>query len=178
MLIWTHCDTDDRVPGWRVEVFSRPGNVVIMKQGHHMRQGGEGDISHAVGLLDVNDHFSHLLPKKRSFEGKKKSAINCLQLWDDNTIISQMIKFITALELFQIHSRDISPFSLFCFFCLLVFTVNLLFSVKRFFDSNYSREVLLSESAQKDSLHLSETELDEKGSDLIWPGEACSLKTT
>lgn len=73
MLIWTHCDTDDRVPGWWLTVPWRRGNVVIMEQRHHMRQGGEGDISHAVGLLNVNDHFSHLLPKKRSFEGKKKN---------------------------------------------------------------------------------------------------------
>lgn len=69
MLIWTHCDTDDRIPGWWVEVFWRPGDIVIMKQGHHVRQGGEGDIGHAVGLLDVNDDFSRLLPEKQSFEG-------------------------------------------------------------------------------------------------------------
>lgn len=50
-----------------MEVLWGPGDVVIMKQGHHMRQGGEGDISHAVALLDVNDHFSHLLPKKAEF---------------------------------------------------------------------------------------------------------------
>lgn len=38
-----------------------------MKQRHHMWQGGEGDISHAVGLLDVNYDFSYLVQKK-SFE--------------------------------------------------------------------------------------------------------------
>lgn len=57
-----------------MEVCWRPGNVVIVKQGHHMRQGGEGDIGHAVGLLDVNDRFHHLLPKRRSFEGEKNKS--------------------------------------------------------------------------------------------------------
>lgn len=76
-LIWTHCDTDDRVPGGWVEVCWRPGNVVIVKQGHHMRQGGEGDISHAVGLLNVNDHFSHLLPK-RVLRVRRKATSRCL----------------------------------------------------------------------------------------------------
>lgn len=38
-----------------------------MKQRHHMWQGGEGDISHGVGLLDVNYDFSYLVQKK-SFE--------------------------------------------------------------------------------------------------------------
>lgn len=68
MLIWTHCDTDNGVPGRGVDVFWRLCDVVVVKQGHHVRQGGEGDIGHAVGLLDVNDHFSHLLPKRKSFE--------------------------------------------------------------------------------------------------------------
>lgn len=77
-----------------------------MKQGHHMRQGGEGDISHAVGLLDVNDHFSHLLPRNGALEMRRKATLG---LWDDKTIISQMIKFI-ALDLFQIHNGDITPF--------------------------------------------------------------------
>lgn len=65
ILSLTHCDTDDGVAGWWVEVVWCPGDVVVMKQRHHMGQGGEGDISHAVGLLDVNYHFSYLFQKKR-----------------------------------------------------------------------------------------------------------------
>lgn len=61
----THCDTDDGVAGRRVEVVRRPGNVVVMEQRHHVGQGGEGDVSHAVGLLDVNYHLSYLIQKKR-----------------------------------------------------------------------------------------------------------------
>lgn len=81
MLIWTHCDTDDRVPGGWVEVSWRPGNVVVMKQGHHVRQGGEGDIGHAVGLLDVDDHFSQLLPEKQEYlRVRRKAPARCLQL--------------------------------------------------------------------------------------------------
>lgn len=74
MLIWTHCDTEDGVPGRGVEGFWGPGDVVIVKQGHHMRQGGEGDVGHAVALLDVNDHFSDLVPKIKTFESVNKSS--------------------------------------------------------------------------------------------------------
>lgn len=72
-LIWTHCDTDDGVPGGGVEVSWCPGDVVIVKQGRHMRQGGEGDIGHAVALLDVNDHFRDLVAEIKSFESVNRS---------------------------------------------------------------------------------------------------------
>lgn len=62
----THCDTDDGVAGWWVEIIWCPGDIIVMEQRHNMRQRGEGDISHAVGLLDVNYHFSYLFKQKRS----------------------------------------------------------------------------------------------------------------
>lgn len=61
----THRDTDDGVAGWWVEVVWCPSDVIVMEQRHHMRQGREGDIRHAVGLLNVNYHFSYLFQKKR-----------------------------------------------------------------------------------------------------------------
>lgn len=60
----THCDTDEWIAGWWVEAVLCPGDIIVMEQRRHMRKGGKGDISHAVDLLDVNDHFSHLVQKK------------------------------------------------------------------------------------------------------------------
>lgn len=57
----THCDTDDGVAGWRVQIAWSLGNIVVVKQRHHVRQRGEGDVGHTVGLLDVDDGFDYLL---------------------------------------------------------------------------------------------------------------------
>lgn len=60
LLSLTHGDTDDGVASRWVEIIRCPGDFVVVEQRHHVRQGGEGDISHAVGLLNVDDHFGYL----------------------------------------------------------------------------------------------------------------------
>lgn len=81
---FTHRDTDDRVAGRWTEVAWRPGGIVVMKQWHHVRQRGEGDVGHAVGLLDVNYHFSYLLWRREKgksipvFTQSRRVCVVCL----------------------------------------------------------------------------------------------------
>ena len=59
----TYSDTNDRVSG-HGERVSVPVDVIVMQQRNHSGHRGEGDISHAVGLLDVDYGFAHLLIDK------------------------------------------------------------------------------------------------------------------
>lgn len=77
---WTHGDTDDGVPGWWVEVFLCPSNIVIVQQRDDVRQRGERDIGHAVGLLDVDDCFSNLLEGIESSQDKSNKSENTLKI--------------------------------------------------------------------------------------------------
>lgn len=61
----THCDADDGVACRWAETDGRLGDVIVMEQWHHVRQRREGDVSHAVRLLDVNDHFGYLSQKNK-----------------------------------------------------------------------------------------------------------------
>lgn len=62
--IGTYSDTNDRISGHRERVLV-PVNVIVMQQGNHSGHRGEGDIRHAVGLLDIDDGFAHLLIDKQ-----------------------------------------------------------------------------------------------------------------
>lgn len=61
-------DTDDRIAGGGLQLLlgadvSLASDAVIVQQGHHPRQRGEGDVCHAIGLLDVDDGLGHLSNK-------------------------------------------------------------------------------------------------------------------
>lgn len=75
-----------------------------------------------------------------------------------------MIKFITALELFQIHSGDISPFlcsasSAYCFSQLIYYLVSNVSLTPTTAESC----CCLGEYTQRDTLHLSATDLEKRG---------------
>lgn len=60
----TYSDTNDRVSGHR-ESVSVPVDVIVMQQRNHSGHRGECDIRHAVGLLDIDYGFAHLLVDKQ-----------------------------------------------------------------------------------------------------------------
>lgn len=106
-----------------------------------MRQGGESDISHAVGLLNVNYHLSYLLQEKK----------RCLSV--------RITKKNSSQDMINYYQRDwnhhrsgcvatlSTPLSFVVSLLLLFFKDNVLFIVKCFqrsFDCDYSKMLLLS----------------------------------
>lgn len=60
LSVWTYSDTNNRVTSHRERVPG-PVDVIVMQQRNHSGHRREGDIRHAVGLLDINYGFAHLL---------------------------------------------------------------------------------------------------------------------